>query len=131
MNRLPLFVACLGLLCGCASSASYRTVVQIQPASAPGEYYVWARLTEQRTAWYGNSLRSLSSPVMTCAAGKPAKAEISTDGGQSGTFIEAYIAPVGDEKDTTCTFRLKRGGKVLTSTEVRLPPIVGTPLAAE
>ena len=118
-----LALVCL-IVCGCASTSVYSTVVQIEAAKEPGQYLVRATVKEDRSAWYCRHLYpAIQSPVLTCKAGERARAPLDVLARNDGIFIEACIATQGGDENTTCSVTLRRRGKILTSTRVLVPPL--------
>jgi len=129
MRRIGLLALCLcGLACGCAGTATYNTTVKVAPAAKPGEYVVAANVRERCDSWHSPSDRSLNALVQ-CEAGKQASLSVTSDAATDGLVLEAYIAAKGEEKVTTCTVTLKRGGGIVSRTEILLPILVAAPTA--
>ena len=123
MKGLALVLFACAFACGCTGSATCRTTIQILPGQKPGEYVVSAKVRTTRTSWCSARLRELSVPTITCLAGTPASASVSTDDGQSGIFLDAFVAKPGDDKPSTCSLTVKEHGEVVSSTDLRLPPL--------
>ena len=125
MKRTAVLLLCLA--CGCTTSSTYSTVLQVAPAKEPGQYVVWAEVREDHNSppptWGGGR----RSPVITCVPGEPAKASVTSDDGETGEFLEVYIAKPGEDKPSTFLYLRKDDGRVLTRTEVRVPPFAKPP----
>jgi hypothetical protein len=120
MKVIVLLLGCLA--CGCTTSSAYYTVMEVAPAKEPGKYLARAVVDEH----HSNLLRSWGgqrhSPILTCEAGKKATHSATLKDGTNETF-ETYVAKRGDKKPSTLVYTREDDGRVLTRTELRLPPL--------
>ena len=120
MKRTAVLLLCLSS--GCVTRSTYSTRLQVVPAKEPGQFTVWAEAREDDGSLLSNRGGERRSPVITCVAGKPARASVTSDDGETGEFLEAYIAKPGEDKPSTFIYMRKDNGRMLTRTEVRVPP---------
>ena len=117
-----LFVLCCAA-CGCSTRYTYSTIVQVVPAEKPGKFYVTARVRERSESWTGYSVRELPAPLLTCEPGELVSGTKATEKGDVEVSLEARIAVAGEDKQTDCLLTVRRGGKIVATQRILLPPL--------
>jgi len=122
MGRPPLMLLpALCVVCGCAAQTTYRTQVRIAPAPQPGQYRVRTVVYRHRSAWWGGQGGALAPVTMTCLAGRPAEASVTTNDGASGLVVRVDIPKPDARRDGTCRVLLLKDNAVLHSSTTKLP----------
>ncbi len=133
MKRPSWLFLPLVLASGCSThtTVAYRTAIRISPAAEAGLYDVEAQLLRQTVRTSVSPFHSrmstqtdtIAAPKLTCKPAEAAAVTVAADGSNEAILLSAYIGKAADGKESVCTLTVKQQAQVVSSAEVRVPPL--------